>query len=161
MKKYIILNLASFAILLLAGCGQQVTTTTPSGSTPENKATVNKSTDSTYTKYFNSITISKLKPGLPGPENTPVEATEFKAVADVLQIDFDVKQEVNGEVYYELINSANGEKAMSSENNKMKITAGVKNSIGFQIPASLTGDFKLNIYFNGESVYEVPIKISE
>ena len=38
MKKYIILGLASVAVLFLAGCGTQITTTTPTASpTPEKK----------------------------------------------------------------------------------------------------------------------------
>lgn len=112
-----------------------------------------------YTKYFDKITVAKMKPEPPGPNNIPVPAAEFKAGAEALEIDVSPKTGVKGEVYYDLINSVTGEKEMTSENNKMKV-GGQATGTGFMIPGGLSGDFELNIYFNGELIHTVAVKIS-
>jgi hypothetical protein len=164
MKKYIILGVASFAVLLLAGCGQQTAPAdsdpTPSGNSAPDKKEVSSKAEPNYSKYFNSITINKTKMGLPPFENLPVESTEFNASTDLVQIDFDSKESVLGEAYYELVDSANENKIITTENNKLKILGG-KNGTNFQIPAGSSGDFKINVYFNTELVFTIPIKVSK
>jgi len=211
MKKYIILGIASFAMLLLAGCGTQPPqTTTPVSNQTENKkmalsseggnctadancetglkCTTGKcssgkvgsvcatykdcntglycvksvcSNPPSYSKYFNKIIVSKMKAGMPpGPKNIPVPATEFKAATDAIEIDVEPKAGVTGELYYELIDSATGQVAMSSASNKMKVDPR-GGGTGFGIPFGTVGDFELNIYFNSELIHTVAVKISQ
>ena len=113
-----------------------------------------------YTKYFNKITISKMKQGMPpGPNNMPIPTTEFKTI-DAVEIDLDVKLGITGTLYYELVNSTTGITEMSSASYKQKLRVGGWGT-GFGIPGGLTGDFDLNVYYNDELVYTVPIKISQ
>ena len=113
-----------------------------------------------YTKYFNKVTISKMKQGMPpGPNNMPIPTTEFKTT-DAIEIDLSSKPGISGTVYYELINSTTGLTEMSSANNKQQIRAGGMGT-GFGIPFGLIGDFDLNVYYNDELVFTTPIKISQ
>lgn len=113
-----------------------------------------------YTKYFNKVTISKMKQGMPpGPNNMPIPATEFKTT-DAIEIDVNAKAGISGTLYYELINSTTGATEMSSADYKQKVRAGGWGT-GFGIPYNLTGDFDLNVYYNDELVFTAPIKISQ
>ncbi|MFH0969163.1 MAG: hypothetical protein V1804_01510 [Patescibacteria group bacterium] len=210
MKKYIILGIASFAVLILAGCGTQTSKTIPASNSTQEKKTalsaegetctadancetglkctggkcssgkVNSvcatykdcntglycvksvcSNPPSYSKYFNKIIISKMRTGMPpGPKNIPVPATEFNATTDAIEIDVESKAGINGELYYELINSTTGEIAMSSASNKMKVDPR-GGGTGFGIPMGTIGDFELNIYFNNELVHTAAVKISQ
>ncbi|MDD5032259.1 MAG: hypothetical protein PHR36_04445 [Patescibacteria group bacterium] len=114
-----------------------------------------------YKKYFDKITISKMKQGMPpGPNNIPVPTTEFKTT-DAIEIDVVATKDVAaGTIYYDLVNSTTGEIEMSSANNKQ---TGVRGNwgTGFGIPGNLSGDYDLNLYFNDELVYTTPITISK
>ncbi|MCX6797357.1 MAG: hypothetical protein NTX98_02665 [Candidatus Doudnabacteria bacterium] len=113
-----------------------------------------------YTKYFSKITISKMKQGMPpGPNNMPVPTTEFKTT-DALEIDLIAKAGISGTIHYDLINSTTGFTEMSSADNKQKVRSGGFGT-GFGIPGGLVGDFELNVYYNDELVYTVPITISQ
>ncbi|MCX6765942.1 MAG: hypothetical protein NT136_03210 [Candidatus Moranbacteria bacterium] len=209
MKKYIILGIASFAVLLLAGCGTQTSKTTPTVNlTPEKKVALsveggncttntncetglkcisNKcssgkvgsvcatykdcntglycvksvcSNPPSYSKYFNKITIAKMKAGMPPSlKNIPVPATEFNAATDAIEIDVEPKAGTTGELYYELIDSTTGQTTMSSAGNKMKVDPR-GGGTGFGIPFGTVGDFELNIYFNNELIHTVTVKIN-
>lgn len=101
-----------------------------------------------------------MKQGMPpGPNNMPIPTTEFKTT-DAVEIDLDVKPGITGTLYYELVNSTTGMTEMSSANYKQKLRAGGFGT-GFGIPYGITGDFDLNVYYNDELVYTVPIKISQ
>ncbi|MFA4817518.1 MAG: hypothetical protein WC608_02190 [Parcubacteria group bacterium] len=209
MKKYIILGIASFAILFLAGCGNQTATPANTTSTQEKKVALNVeggacATDAncqtglkcvsskcssgkvnsacatykdcntglycvksvcsnppSYAKYFNKVTVSKMKAGMPpGPKNIPVPASEFNATTDAIEIDVTPKAGVNGELYYELIDSTTGEITLSSAGGKMQVDPR-GGGTGFGIPYGTVGDFELNIYFNNELIHTVAIKISQ
>jgi len=114
-----------------------------------------------YKKYFDKITISKMKQGLPpSPNNMPVPTTEFK-ITDAIEIDVvATKEAAGGTFYYELINSTTGEREMSSADYKQKVVQGNWGT-GFGIPGNLSGDFDLNLYFNEELIYTTPITISQ
>lgn len=113
-----------------------------------------------YAKYFSKITISKMKQGLPpGPNNVPVPSTEFKT-ADAVEIDVSVRSGVSGTLYYELVNLTTGITEISSIDNKQKVRQGNWGT-GFGIPNELVGEFDLNVFYNDELVYTVPIKISQ
>ncbi len=113
-----------------------------------------------YTKYFSKITVSKMKQGMPpGPNNMPIPATEFKTT-DAVEIDVNAKPGISGTLYYELINSTSGLTEMSSAGDKQTVRSGNWGT-GFGIPYNLTGDFDLNVYYNDELVYTVPITISQ
>ncbi|MFA4834291.1 MAG: hypothetical protein WC619_05665 [Patescibacteria group bacterium] len=114
-----------------------------------------------YKTYFDKITISKMKQGLPpGPNNIPVPTTEFK-IADAMEIDvIATKEAVGGTFYYELINSTTGEKEMSSADYKQKVVQGSWGT-GFGLPGGLSGDYDLNIYFNDELIFTTPVTIAQ
>lgn len=113
-----------------------------------------------YTKYFNKITIAKMKAGMPpGPKNIPFPTSEFRASTDAIEIDVEPKAGTTGELYYELINSTTGETSMSSASNKMKVDPR-GGGTGFGIPMGAIGNFELNIYFNNELIHTVAVKIS-
>lgn len=111
-----------------------------------------------YTQYFNKIQIGKMKPEPPGPKNIPVPATEFTS-ADALEIDVQTKTGVTGTLYYELINATTGQTEMSSADNKQKVVPGSWGT-GFMIPAGLSGQYDLNIYFNDELIYTTTITVT-
>ncbi len=115
-----------------------------------------------YKKYFDKITISKMKQGLPpGPNNIPIPTTEFKTT-DAIEIDIvATKEVVAGEtLYYELVNSTTGEIEMSSAGYKQKVVQGNWGT-GFGIQSNLLGNYDLNIYFNNELIFTTPITISQ
>jgi len=112
-----------------------------------------------YSKYFNKLTVGKIRIGMPpGPTNISVPTTEFNAATDALKIDFISKTGTEGELYYELIDSTTGETALSSSNNKTKVNQG-GGGIEFGLPMGTLRDFELNIYFNDEPIYAAVIKI--
>jgi hypothetical protein len=114
-----------------------------------------------YSQYFNKIVISKMKIGMPPSQsNIPVPTTQFETT-DAIEIDFvGVKSTVKGEVYYEVINQITGEVAFTSSGNKM-ILNGMDIGTGSDLPRVVgAGEFDLNIYYNGEMVYTVPITVT-
>ena len=126
-----------------------------------------KSTCSTppdYSKYFSNVVISKIKPGqAPGPNNVPVETTEFKTT-DGIEIDFaGVKPTTIGQFYYEFVNPTTGQTVMSSkdrdpEDQKLN---GKDRGTGTDLSLTSPGTYDLNIYFKDELVYTMQIKISQ
>jgi hypothetical protein len=112
-------------------------------------------------QYFNEITISKMKIGMPpGPDNIPVPATKFNKTTDAIEIDFAVKSpEVKGEFYYDLVNAATGEIAMAGANHKQKIE-GHDRGTGSDLPVP-PGAYIVNIYFNDELIYTAPITVTQ
>jgi hypothetical protein len=120
-----------------------------------------RSNPPSYSKYFNKIVVAKMKAGMPpGPKNIPVPATEFNASTDAIEIDFEPKAGITGELYYELIDSTTGQATMSTAGNKMKIDPR-GGGTGFGIPFGAIGNFELNIYFNNELVHAVAVKINQ
>jgi hypothetical protein len=109
-----------------------------------------------YTKYFSRIIISKMKSGMPpGPDNIPVPTTEFKTT-DAIEIDFTgVKPQTKGEVYYEFVNAVTGEVTFTSVSRAMKLN-GQDMGTGTSF-AAMPGAYDLNVYYNNELVYTVPI----
>lgn len=114
-----------------------------------------------YSKYFDSITISKIKPGMPpGPNNIPVETTEFKASSDAIEVDLAVKQGVKGTFYAEVIDPITGESVFRNET--QEITQAGDRGTGFALPSGTkAGEYELDIYFNDELVYTTTIKVIE
>lgn len=113
-----------------------------------------------YTQYFDKIKISKMKPGMPpGPNNVPVETTEFKAT-DGIEMDLvGVKSTTNGSFYFTLTDPVTGEVAMSGKNNKQQLS-GQDRGTGTDLPVS-PGKYDLNFFFNDELVYTTQITISQ
>lgn len=112
-----------------------------------------------YSKYFNKVIISKMKPGLPpGPNNVPVATNEFKNT-DALEIDFSgVKPANTSEFYFEIVNAVSGEVAMSMNGFKQKF-AGHDFGTGTDIKMLEPGDYDLNIYVDNEIAYTAQIKV--
>jgi len=110
-----------------------------------------------YTKYFDRIDISKMKPGLPpGPDNIPVATTEFKKT-DAIEIDITNSKKTNGEFYIEVIDPISGEKVFTTDKQQISGSRGT----GFGLPMNTAaGEYELDVYFNNELIYSVPIKIS-
>jgi len=114
-----------------------------------------------YTKYFSKIQISRMKPIPPGPDNIPVPSTTFKNT-DAVEIDITGKPGISGVVTYDLIDSTTGETVLANTgdpNAKPHIIGNF--GTGFMIPQNLSGNYDLNVYFNGELVYTNTIEITQ
>jgi len=113
-----------------------------------------------YTKYFERIVISKIKPGMgPGPNNPATITTTF-TTADALEIDFvGVKSTTIGAFYYEIINSITGEVARSSKNEQQLSLSGHDTGTGTALNNVPPGTYDLNIYLQNELIYTTQITI--
>jgi len=111
----------------------------------------------TYTKYFDKIDISKMKPGMPpGPNNIPIPSTEFKKT-DAIEIDITNSKGTSGEFYTEIIDPISGEKVFTTDKQQISDSRGT----GFSLPMNTAaGDYELDVYFNNELIYTVAIKIT-
>lgn len=112
-----------------------------------------------YSKYFNKVIISKMKPGLPpGPDNIPVATSEFKNT-DALEIDFSgVKPSNKSEFYFEIVDAVSGEVAMGMNGFKQKFD-GHDFGTGTDIRMLEAGDYDINIYVDNEIAYTTQIKV--
>jgi len=114
----------------------------------------------TYSQYFDKVTISKIKPGMPpGPNNVPVVTTEFKS-SDGIEIDLGgVKATTKGDFYYEVVDQVSGIALMSSKNNPQTLN-GKDFGTGTDLPVP-AGEYNLNIYFANQLVYTSVIKVTK
>lgn len=116
-----------------------------------------------YSQYFTSVVISKMKPGLPpGPDN-PTTVTNAFTTADAIEIDFyGVKPATIGNFYYELVNPESGEVAMTSKdrNPEQQVLQGEDRGTGTSLSGIAAGTYDLNIYFQDILVYTTQITIS-
>ncbi len=115
-----------------------------------------------YSKYFEKINISKIKPGSgPGPNNPVIPTTEFNRATDAIEVDIvGVKPATNGKFYFELINSTTGETALSTENRQGAMTiSGQDTGTGTDLAGISPGNYDLNFYFNQELLYTTTITV--
>lgn len=115
------------------------------------------STPPSYTKYFDKISISKIKMGMPpGPTNIPVATTEFSLANDAIEIDITNNKKTSGKFYTEVLDPITGETIFTTEKQTISDSAGT----GFGLPTNTAaGEYELNIYFNNELIYNVPITV--
>lgn len=116
-----------------------------------------------YSKYFDRIVISKMKPGLPpGSNNIPEETTTFDRKIDAIEVDFHgVKATTVGEYYIEFVDSVTGEIGTSTSMMGTKFE-GQDTGLGTDVVQGLSiGSYDVNIYLKGELIYtsETPITI--
>jgi len=111
-----------------------------------------------YSKYFTKIIVSKMKVGSPpGPNNVPEPTTQFKTT-DAIEVDMEIKSsDVKGEFYYSVVDSKTGEIGFSQQKQQID---GQSRGTGSDLPVP-PGEYDLNVYFNDELVYTVPITISK
>jgi len=98
-------------------------------------------------KYFNKVIISKMKTGMPpGPDNMPVETTEFKD-GDGIEVDFrGVKPTAKGDLYYDFIDAVTGETVVTSKDQWELKLAGQDTGFGTDIRMG-AGVYDFNLYF--------------
>jgi len=110
-----------------------------------------------YSRYFDKVTISKIKPGIPpGIENPPVETTIF-TLNDAIEIDLLVKEGTIGNLYAEVNETTGG---LVFRNETQEINQPGDRGTGFALPTNTKpGEYVLNIYFNNEIIYSVPITV--
>jgi len=115
-----------------------------------------------YSKYFDKITISKIKPGIgPGPNNPETITTEFNAATDAIEVDIvGVKPTTIGPFYFELVNSTTGETALSSKSRMETSFDGQDRGAGTDLSGTTPGTYDFNFYFNNELLYTTPITIN-
>ncbi|MCX6806820.1 MAG: hypothetical protein NT135_01720 [Candidatus Berkelbacteria bacterium] len=114
-----------------------------------------------YSKYFNKVTISKMKPGLPPGPNNPTTITDTFTTADSIEVDFiGVKATTVGPYYIEIVNSTTGEVANSTKDKMDTNFNGKDTGMGTDMSGMAVGQYDLNIYFNNELILVTPIKIS-
>jgi len=114
-----------------------------------------------YSKYFEKVVISKMKPGMPpGPNNPTTPTTTFNAATDAIEIDFiGVKSTTVGPYYFELVNSTTGEVARSTKNEMETKFNGRDTGMGTDLGNVEPGEYDLNIYYNNELVYSTQITV--
>jgi len=110
-------------------------------------------------KYFNKVIISKMKTGMPpGPDNMPVETTEFKD-GDGIEVDFrGVKPTAKGDLYYDFIDAVTGETVVTSKDQWELKLAGQDTGFGTDIRMG-AGVYDFNLYFNNELVSTTQITV--
>lgn len=115
-----------------------------------------------YTKYFEKVIISKIKPGSgPGPDN-PETVTSTFTTADAIEMDFvGVKATTVGEFYYEIVDSTSGEISRSSKNEQALELSGQDRGTGTSLDNVTPGQYDLNIYFKDELVYSTTITVTQ
>ncbi len=114
-----------------------------------------------YSKYFDKVTISKLKPGTggPGPNNIPTVTSTFTN-ADAFEIDFGgVKATTVGPYYYEFVNSTTGETVRSTKGTMDTTFKGVDTGSGTDMSDLAAGEYDVNVYFNDALVYSTTITV--
>jgi hypothetical protein len=114
-----------------------------------------------YSKYFEKVVISKMKPGMPpGPNNPTTPTTTFNSATDAIEIDFiGVKSTTVGPYYFEIVKSTTGEVARSTKNEMETKFNGRDTGSGTDLGNVEPGDYDLNIYYNDELVYSAQITV--
>jgi len=114
-----------------------------------------------YSKYFEKVVISKMKPGMPpGPNNPTTPTTTFNAATDAIEIDFvGVKPTTIGPYYFEIVNPTTGEVARSTKNEMETKFSGRDTGSGTDLGNVEPGEYDLNIYYNNELVYSTQITV--
>lgn len=107
-----------------------------------------------YSNYFDKIELQKMKGGIPpGPNNLPVASKEFK-IGDGMNVDMQLKDNIEGEAYFDMVDSVSGERIF------MHPKFDAKGSVGRGFPApSKPGNYDLNVYFNDELVHTIAFKV--
>lgn len=115
-----------------------------------------------YSKYFEKVIISKIKPGSgPGPNNPETVTTTF-TMADAIEIDFvGVKATTVGAFYYEIVDATSGEISRSSQNEQTLQLSGQDRGTGTSLDNVSPGQYDLNIYFKDELVYSTMITVTK
>lgn len=115
-----------------------------------------------YSKYFEKVVISKIKPGSgPGPGNPPTITTTF-TMADAIEMDFvGVKATTVGAFYYEIVDATSGEVSRSSQNEQTLQLNGQDRGTGTSLDNVQPGQYDLNIYFKDELVYSTTITVTK
>jgi len=114
-----------------------------------------------YSKYFDKVTISKMKPGMPpGPNNSLTVTTNF-GIQDAIEIDFSgVKPVTVGEYYVEFVNATTGEIARSTQGTMETAFKGADTGMGTDFSGFAAGQYDVNIYFKDELIYSTAITVS-
>lgn len=114
-----------------------------------------------YSKYFNKIVISKMKPGSPPGSNNPlIQTTNFVASTDAIEIDFmGVKSTTVGDYHIELINSVTGERAFSTQDRMPTKFEGRDTGTGTDLSGVNAGEYDINVIYNNELVYSTIITV--
>ena len=114
-----------------------------------------------YSKYFSSVTISKMKPGLPPGPGNPLTVTDKFIVSDAIEIDFGgVKTTTVGAYYIEFVNSTTGEVVRTTQGTMETSFAGRDTGMGTDLGGMTAGSYDVNVYYNNEIVYSVSITVS-
>jgi len=116
-----------------------------------------------YSKYFDKVVISKMKPGLPPGPSNPITVTNTFATTDSIEIDFSgVKETTVGDFYFDVVDSNTGELAMSLKNQGgIQQFSGQNRGVGTDLNHVPAGTYDLNIYFKDELVYTSQIIVTE
>ena len=116
-----------------------------------------------YTKYFSTIVISKMKPGMPpGTDNPTTVTNTFSSSNDAVEIDFrGVKTTTIGEYHIEIVDSITGEVARNTKEEMDTEFDGQDTGMGTDMNGVKSGTYDLNIYLMEELIFTTQIIISE
>lgn len=114
-----------------------------------------------YSKYFTTVTISKMKPGMgPGTNNPQTVTDTFSIATDAIEIDFaGVKSTTVGPFYFEFVNSTTGEVTRSTKGMMETNFEGRDIGSGTDFSGYTPGQYDVNIYFKEELVYSTTITV--
>lgn len=113
-----------------------------------------------YSKYFSKVTISKMKPGMPPGTDNPLTVTSTFTATDAIEVDFGgVKSSTVGPFYLDFVNSTTGEIARTTNGTMETDFSGQDRGMGTDMGGMEAGEYDLNIYFNGELVYQTSITV--
>jgi hypothetical protein len=115
-----------------------------------------------YSKYFDKIMVSKIKPDMgPGPNNPQIITTEFTTGTDAIEVDLvGVKPSTTGQFYFELVNTITGEVALSTQNRQGPTPVNGRDiGSATDLFGVIPGTYDLNFYFNNELLYTSPISV--
>ena len=115
-----------------------------------------------YSKYFDKVTISKIKPGSgPGPNNPPTITATFTR-SDAFEIDFGgVKSTTVGPYYFEFVNATTGEVVRSTQGTMDTKFEGRDTGSGTDLSDLTPGQYDVNVYFNNEIIYSSTFTVTQ
>ena len=114
-----------------------------------------------YSKYFDKVVISKMKPGSPPGPNNPLTETATFTSADSIEIDFlGVKSTTVGDYQVECINATTGEMVFSSQDRTPTKFEGRDTGMGTDLSGITPGQYDMNVYFKDELVYSTTITLN-
>lgn len=115
-----------------------------------------------YSKYFEKVVISKMKPRTkPDPNNLSI-TNIFSAATDAIEVDFTgVKTTTVGPFYFEFVNPVTGKIVRTTNGHMNTNFEGRDTGAGTDLSDFVPGEYDVNIYYKDEFVYSTTITVTK